>query len=277
MSGCNEKIGPQGPMGLPGAKGNTGASGPMGLQGPQGPAGLQGLNGAKGDKGDKGDTGLDGAKGDTGPAGIPGKDGAEGPKGINGTDGALGAKGDIGPQGPQGSQGAQGVQGLQGIQGVNGRYILGAYNDLTGIGNSSALGDETLLFSQNLAGNTLLLNGDEIELFIHTEYFANDLVNIIFDMDGANRYTYAYQNADDDIRFIKIKIARINSVSQFWTIEDVCKTILGPVTAIKTIETFTTTFDLKNPMSFEIFADNIALGADQVVLKKAVMYLNKIT
>jgi len=272
---CGCKDGERGPRGLPGTTGDTGTSGSVGAQGAKGPQGLQGLAGAVGLKGDKGDKGDQGIQGITGHAGVPGVDGTQGipgPVGSPGSDGAAGADGSPGAQGIQGIQGPTGLTGAAGI----GRYILGAYNDTTGIGNSDAIGDETLLFRQDIVGNTLSNNGDELELFIHTEYFASDTVDIIFDMNAANRYSYSYQNANNDIRFIKIKIARINSASQLWTIEDVTKTLVGPVFSITTIATFTTTYDLTTPMSFEIFADNLVLGADQVVLKKAVMYLNKL-
>jgi len=275
MAGCDCKDGQRGPMGLQGPQGATGAQGPAGATGAQGQLGIQGVQGQKGldgidgAKGDKGDPGIQG------PAGVPGIDGLPGPKGLDGANGLDGAKGNQGPAGPKGDTGLTGAQGPQGLNGAPGRYIIGSYASLTGIGNSSAIGDETLLFRQAIAGNTLSNNGDELEFFINTEYFANDLVNIIFDMNLANRYTYAYQNADSDIRSIKVVITRVDANTQLWSIEDVCKELVGFTIGIKTLATFTTTYDLTTPMSFEIFADNIALGADQVLLKKCSMYLNK--
>ena len=266
MSECKE--GPRGPMGLRGPAGEQGASGAPGVQGAQGVQGKQGIQGRPGDagsdgaKGDKGDTGA------TGPAGISGRDGDRGPRGYDGSKGLDGADGPAGEKGVQGDKGNTGAQGPQGVPGVNGRYVLGSYADLTGIGNSDAIGDETLLFRQDIAGYSLSNDGDEIELYIDMEYFANDLVNLIFDMDLANRYTYAYQNADNDIRAIKILITRIDANNQLWSIQDVCKELVGFTIGIKTLETFATTYDLTKPMSFEIFADNVALGANQVVLKK---------
>ena len=276
MAGCDCKDGQRGPMGLQGPQGATGAQGPAGATGAQGQVGIQGV---QGEKGNAGTNGVDGEKGDRGiqgPAGVPGIDGLPGQKGLPGRNGLDGDKGNPGPAGPKGNTGATGAQGLQGLAGAPGRYILGSYASLTGIGNSSAIGDETLLFSQNVKGNTLSNNGDEIELLINTEYFANDLVNLIFDMDLANRYVYAYQLPDNDIRSIKIVITRIDANNQLWSIEDVCKELVGFTIAIKTLATFTTTYDLTTPMSFEIFADNLALGADQVLLKKCSMYLNKL-
>jgi len=274
MADCNEKIGPRGPMGLQGPAGNTGPQGPTGATGAQGQTGLQGVQGEKGNRGIDGLKGDKGDKGDQGPAGVPGIDGLPGPKGIDGRNGLDGDKGNPGPAGPPGRTGAIGLQGPQGFAGENGRYILGSYISLTGIGNSDATGDETLLFTQNVAGNTLVNEGDEIEFHIDAEYLQNDLVNLIFELDPLNRYTYAYQNSENDIRFIKVVVTRVDKVNQLWSIQDVCKNALNTI-AIKTIETFTTTFDLDMPMTFNLFADNIALGADQVLVKKCNMYLNK--
>lgn len=275
MAACDERVGPRGPMGLPGQKGDTGASGSIGMQGHQGPQGLRGLTGIQGgrgtdgDKGDKGDTGL------TGSAGVPGRDGEAGSMGNRGAAGLDGKDGQQGGPGAQGPTGAKGDQGAQGVPG-NGRYILGSYASLVGIGNSSAIGDETLLFSQGIVGNTLSNDGDEIEFFINMEYFANDLVNIIFDIDLANRYTYSYINSDNDIRSIRVVITRVDATTQLWSIEDNVRNLVSGVIIGETLAAHTTSYDLTNPMTFEIFADNTTLGADQVLLKKCSMYLNKL-
>jgi len=278
MGACDERVGPRGPRGFQGEKGETGASGVEGREGRRGPVGLTGLTGAQGEhgndgaKGDKGDTGLQG------PAGIPGRDGDEGamgPKGANGLDGVDGEKGGPGAQGPTGATGQKGDTGDTGTAGTDGRYILGSYVSLTGIGNSDATGDETVLFTQAVTGNTLANDGEELEFILDTEYQQNDLVNLIFELDPANRYTYAYQNTENDIRFIKVIVTRVNSTSQLWSIQDVCKNALNNI-AIKTVETFTTSFDLTRPMTFNLLADNVALGANQVLLKKCSMYLNKL-
>jgi hypothetical protein len=263
-------------MGMQGLQGETGAQGPAGGQGAQGQVGLQGIQGEHGDIGSKGFAGINGDKGDQGPAGIPGKDGEAGPRGIDGARGLDGINGEKGIPGDPGPVGVTGAQGAQGVPGINGRYVLNSYASLTGIGNLAPIGSPTLLFSQPLIGNLLSANGDEIELFLNTEYFDNDLVNLIFSIDVLNQYTYAYQNSDNDIRTLKILITRIDSTHQLWSIEDVCKNLISSNIAIKTLATFSTAFDLTTPMTFEIFADNLALGADQVVLKKCSMYLNKL-
>jgi hypothetical protein len=275
MAGCNCKDGQRGPMGLQGPQGETGAQGPAGGQGAQGQVGLQGVQGEKGLSGYDGAKGNDGLRGLQGPAGAPGIDGLPGPKGNDGRNGLDGEKGNTGEAGPKGNTGATGQRGATGQNGLPGRYVIGSYVSLTGIGNSDAIGDETLLFHQDVLGNTLYTNGDELEFYIDMEYFANDLVNIIFDMNLANRYVYAYQNADNDVRSLRVLITRLDNNTQLWSIQDVCRDLVSLTLGIKTLATYTTFYDLTTPMSFEIFADNIALGANQVVLKKCSMYLNK--
>jgi hypothetical protein len=91
-------------------------------------------------------------------------------------------------------------------------------------------------------------------------------------MDPSNEYTYLVQNTDNDIRFVKIKITRVDKTNQLWTISDQVKNAVSGTTTIENIDVVTTTFDLSLPMSFEILADNIAVGADQILLKKASIY-----
>jgi hypothetical protein len=262
-------------MGLRGPKGDTGEAGAKGAVGLQGPQGIQGLQGPRGIDAVNGEKGFNGSQGVQGPPGVPGIDGLPGPQGIPGRNGLDGDKGDTGPAGPKGDTGATGEQGIQGSSGSDGRYIIGSYISLTGIGNTDPIGDETPLFTQSLAGFTLVNDGDEIELILDTEYFANDLVNLIFELDALNRYVYAYQLPDNDIRSISIIITRVNATTQSWSIQDVCKDLISTNIAIKTLATFVTNFDLSTPMTFQILADNTVIGADQVLLKKCSMYLNR--
>jgi len=273
---CNKlKRGPRGPMGLQGPAGEQGVSGVPGIQGPQGPQGIQGLTGPKGDSGNDGNDGAQGIPGIQGPPGVPGRDGDQGPAGIDGQKGEDGAQGPQGEQGIQGPVGPAGIPGPAGPAGNNGRVILGAYNNTTGVGNLNPIGEDQL-FLLTIPAATLALNGDELEISTHIEYRSNDLVNMKFKLDGANEYTYAVQNPDDELRNIKIKIARIDKVNQLWTIEDVVKDTVGGGISIKTLETFTTTYNLDSGINFEILADNTVIGANQVVLKKAVVYKNSL-
>lgn len=159
---------------------------------------------------------------------------------------------------------------LEGPRGISGHYILCAYNNLTGIGNSNPI-DETIVFECALAANTLISSGDELELFVFLEYFDNDNVNINFKLDGTNIYQLVIGDVNPATIFIKIKIARISASSQLWTIEQVRD---NGTPSITTVETHTTTFNLGNSTTFQIGFENLALGANQVVLKKAVLYKN---
>lgn len=159
---------------------------------------------------------------------------------------------------------------LEGPQGISGHFILCAYNNLTGVGNDSVV-DEDTLFTCNLEANTLVSSGDELELFLFLEYTDNDIVNLNIKLDATNVYQLAIQDSSPATLFIKIKIARISATSQLWTIEEFRN---NGVNSINTMTTYTTTFDLGTSTTFEVSAENLALGANQLVLKKAVLYKN---
>lgn len=159
---------------------------------------------------------------------------------------------------------------LEGPRGISGHYILCAYNDLTGVGNTNPI-DETIAFECALAANTLTSSGDELELFVFLEYTDNDTVNLNFKLDGTNIYQLPIVDASPATVFIKIKIARISASSQLWTIEEVRT---SGTTFVQTVDTYTTTFNLGTSTTFQIGLENLALGANQVVLKKVVVYKN---
>jgi len=159
---------------------------------------------------------------------------------------------------------------LEGPQGISGHYILCAYNNLTGVGNDSPL-DEDTLFECDLNANTLISSGDELELFLMLEYFDNDTVNLNIKLDGSNTYQFAISDVNPALIFIKIKIARINATSQLWTIEELRSN--GSI-YINTLDVHNTTFNLGTATTFQVTAENLALGANQLVLKKAVLYKN---
>lgn len=159
---------------------------------------------------------------------------------------------------------------LEGPRGISGHFILCAYNDLTGVGNTNPI-DETIAFECALDANTLVSSGDELELFAFLEYADNDIVNINVKLDGTNIYVLAIQDINPSTVFVKIKIARISASSQLWTIEHVSN---SGTPAINTVETYTTTFNLGTSTTFQIGLENLALGANQLILKKAVLYKN---
>ena len=183
-----------------------------------------------------------------------------GAPGTNGTNGAPGVKGDTG---------LTGANGQNGTNGTNGTTILSTYNSVTGTGTPASL-IETILFTYSVPSNTLATNGDELELYAYYEYFNNDPVTLRVKL-GAKIVSFTVINAADDYRILKIKISRISSTSQIWTIEESIRGV-GEGTIIGSIRTDSSTVDLATILAFEITAQNTAAGANQLILKKATLY-----
>ena len=173
------------------------------------------------------------------------------------------------PIGPQGPQGIQGLPGTNGTNGTNGTTILSTYNSTTGVGTPSGL-TETTLFTYNMPANTLAINGDELELYAYYEYFNNDLVTLRVKL-GAKIVSFTIANVEDDYRILKIKISRISSTSQLWTIEELIR-ISGEGNIIGSITIDSSTEDLTTVLNFAITGQNAAFGAGQLLLKKATLY-----
>lgn len=161
---------------------------------------------------------------------------------------------------------------IEGPTGISGTTILCAYNNLTGTGNTSSTSDEEVVFSCSLAANTLISAGDELELFMYLTYNDNDPVDLKVKLDGSNLYTFTISDSDPSIRFIRIKIARISTTSQLWTIEQ--KSITSGTIYEQTMAVSNTTANLANALTFQVTMDNAAIGANQLILKKAVLYKN---
>jgi hypothetical protein len=161
---------------------------------------------------------------------------------------------------------------LEGPRGISGHYILCAYNNLTGIANTISELDEDLLFECEVPANTLTSSGDELELFLYLNYNDNDPVDLNIKLSATEFYTFTISDSDPSIRFIKIKIARINATSQLWTIEQNSNTTGSFL--VQTMEAHNTAFNLGTNMTFQVTAQNTASGANQLILKKAVLYKN---
>lgn len=170
---------------------------------------------------------------------------------------------------PGGIIGATGATGSNGSNGTNGTTILSTYNSTTGVGTPATL-LETTLFTYSVPSNTLATNGDELELYAYYEYFNNDPVTLRVKL-GAKIVSFTVINAADDYRILKIKISRISSTSQIWTIEESIRGV-GEGAIIGSIRTDSSTVDLATILVFEITGQNAAAGANQVTLKKATLY-----
>jgi hypothetical protein len=177
-----------------------------------------------------------------------------------GPTGATGATGETGPAG---------TDGTNGTNGTNGTTILSTYNSTTGVGTPSGL-TETSLFSYSMPANTVNTNGDELELYAYYEYTQNDPVTLRVKL-GSKIVSFTVADAEDDYRILKIKISRISSNSQLWTIEESIRGG-GEGTIIGSIRVDTSTVDLTTILAFEITAENTALGVNQLLLKKATLY-----
>ncbi len=183
-----------------------------------------------------------------------------------------GERGFAGPPGPAGPQGPQGVQGPAGPAGFTGNVIL--FADLKIWGNLEPIGEDTFV-SVSIPANTLQNEGDELEIFCYFDYTANDLVNFTFRLAPGQEYVYPIINANNDFRLVRVYITRVSAGSQFWTIEALVNDSVSGV-AVQTIATNTTTFNLSTATTLELTASNVALGANQVVMKKAMVYLNRV-
>ena len=179
----------------------------------------------------------------------------------------TGPKGDTGATGATGPAGADGSNGADG---TNGTTVLSAYNSITGIGTPASL-TETTLFTYNVSANTLATNGDELEAFIYYEYTASDSVTFRIKL-GSKIHTFTEVAANNYVGIIKIKIARISSTSQFWTIEKINKSSTSIIPVFTGLVIDSSTVNLATILAFEVSGENSVANANQLVLKKCVLY-----
>lgn len=159
--------------------------------------------------------------------------------------------------------------GKKGVDGINPVSILYAYNNLTGVGNSAAVGEDTL-GSYTIPASELDVNNDELDFYIFYDYFENERVTIRLKLGGSTIYTYNEIGALNTNNTLKIKVARISNTSQIWTIEKFSSD-LTKISSSLFVDDTSSAATLTNTNLFEITADNLSLGANQVVLKKLVI------
>ncbi len=177
-----------------------------------------------------------------------------GAPGTNGTNGAPGVKGDT---------------GLTGANGQNGTTILANYNSITGIGTPASL-TETTLFTYNAPANTLNNNGDELEAYIYYEYTSDDSATLRIKF-GSKIILIPASGLDDYTYIIKLKISRISTTSQFWTLEYITKSAAS-LTSLVFNSITNSNLDLSTILTFEITGQNTVATAYTLVLKKATLY-----
>jgi hypothetical protein len=152
--------------------------------------------------------------------------------------------------------------------------ILSAYNSQTGIGNGAGVSTVNAV-STAIPANTLAADGDEYEIDLYVEYTENDPVTLEVNIGTGTPWSKVIQNANDDKRFFNIIVSRISSGFQMWTITEHIKDSFGAI--ISNIEVYYTSVNLAIGQNFTVNLINVAgvAGANDLVLHKAVLRLNK--
>jgi hypothetical protein len=163
-----------------------------------------------------------------------------------------------------------------GANGANGIRILFAYNSATGIANTSGATTVNAV-AISIPGSTLYTNGDEYEMDLYTEYIASDPITLEIGIGAGAVWTKIIDNANNDKRFFKIKVARIDQNNQMWTISAltrnaVTKEVIEEMAVIYTTKDLSTTEDWTVNL---VNAGGVA-GANALRLHRAVLYLNKL-
>lgn len=187
--------------------------------------------------------------------------------------GPQGTPGTNGTNGTNGTDGVKGDTGLTGANGQNGTTILATYNSLTGIGTTPDL-SETLFFSYSIPANTLVTNGDELELYCNYSFYSVDN-NVPLRIKFGSKILTLNNNAlqsTSGFRVVKIKISRISNTSQLWVIEQLARPSSG-ICQIDFLFNETSTLDLSTILNFEITGQNVSsILPNQLLLKKATLY-----
>lgn len=153
--------------------------------------------------------------------------------------------------------------------------ILSAYNSQTGVGNTAGASTVNAI-TVSIPGNTLANDGDEYEMDLYTEYQENDPVTMEIGIGAGATWSKVIQNASDDKRFFKIKVARIDQNNQLWTISSLIDTFPN-IENLEDVDVIYTTKDLSTTENWTVkLINDGSAGANAIVLHKAVLYLNKV-
>lgn len=171
--------------------------------------------------------------------------------------------------------GPQGPAGAEGIDGQDGTKILSAYNSRTGIGNGAGASTVNAIVV-SIPGNTLANDGDEYEVDLYLEYLQNDPVDLEIGIGAGAIWTRTVQDAENDKRFIKIMISRIDQNNQMWTITEHTQNALSQE-FISEMDVIYTTKDLSTTENWTVnLINGGAAQANALTLHKAVLKLNKV-
>ena len=153
--------------------------------------------------------------------------------------------------------------------------ILSAYNNQTGAGNLGGVSTLNAI-TISIPGNTLENDGDEYEMDLYTEYQENDPVDLEIGIGAGATWTRTVIDSEDDKRFFKIVISRIDQNNQMWTITEHTQNALSQE-FISDMDVIYTTKDLSTTENWTVKLINSgAAGANSLVLHKAVLKLNKV-
>lgn len=176
------------------------------------------------------------------------------------------------PTGETGATGSTGAIGAAGTNGSNGTTILATYNSIPGTGTPASL-VETTLFTYTMPANTLLTNGDELELYLVYNNDVTDDTTLRLKL-GSKIYTINHTGVAtiNASRTLRLKISRISQTSQFWTLDAINATALGNYT-ISLIATDSSTVDLGTILAFAVTGQNdVTAVSNQLVVYKATLY-----
>lgn len=174
----------------------------------------------------------------------------------------------------KGSKGDKGKKGDTGLTGLDGMRILAQSSDSDGSVNAGNATSEVSMFSHAVAAAELVNNGDEVEFFCFYKYKNNDPITIKFKLNGLAIYTLSKSNSVDEYGIFRIKISKEDVGVQLWTIENQWNEIGGGNGSGGNIDIITSAENETAVMTFQMTAQNTAIGGPQFYVYKSTLYKN---
>lgn len=159
--------------------------------------------------------------------------------------------------------------GKKGEDGTNGTGVLYAYNDLTGVGNDTGIGESTL-GSYTVLANELDTNGDQLDIDCYYTYTNNDQVTMRIKFGASTIFTFDEFGSGDLKVNLHLRVSRISATSQLWVINKQASDS-SKLFYYGFVDQASSAATLSNTNLFSITADNLAGGVNQVVLKQLVI------
>lgn len=177
------------------------------------------------------------------------------------------------PIGPTGATGATGAAGAAGVNGSNGTTMIVGYTNATGV-TQPASAVETSLFLETIPANTILGNGDELEVYIYLEATAGNAATtstIRLKLGGLTIVTDVIDTVIvTNTLMYKIKITRTALGAQLWTYERLLNN--STPTLSNTILKVVSAMDETINNDFQVTAQGSGATAGQFTLYKATIY-----